>query len=158
MDKDTFAARVMDKSEMLYRVARTLLRSEEDCRDALGCAVLRAWEKRHTLRDERLFDTWMTRIVINECYTMLRARKKQTRLLEAAAASTPQRAQTQALDALYTLPEGLRLPMVLHYVEGYPVKQIARMLRVPVSTVRGRLERGRKALRLELDMDEEDAR
>lgn len=158
MDKDTFAARVMDKSEMLYRIARTLLRSEEDCRDALGSAVLHAWEKRHTLRDERLFDTWMTRIVINECYTMLRARKKQARLLEAAAASTPQTPQTQALDALCTLPEGLRLPMVLHYVEGYPVKQIARMLRVPVSTVRGRLERGRKALRLELDMDEEDAR
>lgn len=154
MEKETFAALVMDRREMLYRVARTLLRSEDDCRDALSEATLHAWEKRHTLRDEQLFSTWMTRIVINECYTLLRAQKKHRTLLERIVVPDAQ-AQTPALDALHGLPESLRLPVVLHYVEGYSVKEIARMLRVPTSTVRGRLERGRRALRLELSEEEE---
>ena len=46
-----------------------------------------------------------------------------------------------------TLPDTLRLTMVLHYVEGYDVKEVARIQRIPVNTVKSRLLRGREKLR-----------
>lgn len=46
-----------------------------------------------------------------------------------------------------TLPDALRLTMVLHYVEGYDVKDVARMQRIPVGTVKSRLLRGREKIK-----------
>jgi len=56
-----------------------------------------------------------------------------------------------------TLPEGQRLCVLLHYIEGLPTQEVARILRLRHSTVRGRLSQARKALRLELADDKEDA-
>ena len=152
MDQETFSDQVLKKSEMLYRIARTLLKNEEDCRDALSEAILKAWAHRHTLRNEAFFGTWITRILINECHTQLRRRPEP--LSASVPAPVPAPAQEQdasgVLAALQALPVRLRLPVTLHYVDGYSIAEIARILRVPQSTVRGRLERGRKALRLEL--------
>ena len=72
MDKQTFSEQVMSMGDSLYRVARTILRSPADCEDAVQEAVAKAWEKRGALREERYFRTWLTRIVLNECYALCR--------------------------------------------------------------------------------------
>lgn len=53
MTKEFFVQEIDAHSEMMYRVAFTILRNRESCKDALQEAVLRAWEKRDTLRDEQ---------------------------------------------------------------------------------------------------------
>ena len=58
-------------------------------------------------------------------------------------------------DELARLPEKLRLPLLLHYLEGFPLEEVARMLRLPVGTVKSRLHQGRRALRLQLEKEEE---
>lgn len=143
-----------------WRVARAILRREEDCRDALQETALRAWSSLSTLRDDRLFGTWITRILINVCRSELRRQRRFP-----LSSANPERADeaaapSPALSALYALPQALRLPAVLHYVDGYSVEETAAILRVPPSTVRGRLSRARRALRLELDeeVDAHDAR
>ena len=167
MDRDDFGERFTAISESLYRVARSMLRAEDDCRDALCETALRAWERRGSLRDEEKFDAWVFRILINECRAIHR-RQRRIVLTDAfpEVADPSQRdifdskqvisgtfcAQTPALDALMSLSEALRLPTVLHYVEGYSVEETAAILRVPKSTVRGRLSRARAALRLELEV------
>ena len=55
--------------------------------------------------------------------------------------------QRELYDALQCLDEALRLPLVLHYLEGFPVKEIARMLRVPEGTIKRRMWQARKELR-----------
>lgn len=154
--KEDFTARVIEKSDMLYRVASTILRVDEDCKDALQAAVLNAWKNRGKLRDETLFETWITRIVINESHTLLR-RKRKYLLQEAAACQSNARVQNPELRSMIDqLPEKLRLPLVLHYLEGYTYMQIAELLHIPRSTVRTRLSRARDALRIELE-DEKEA-
>ena len=164
MDRDDFGERVTALCDSLYRVARSMLRSEDDCRDALCETALRAWERRATLRDEARFDAWVFRILINECRAILR-RQRRIVLTDIfsdtagafdkntfdATTSGAFEAQTPALDALMALREPLRLCAVLHYVEGYSVEETAAILRIPKSTVRGRLSRARAALRLELE-------
>ena len=50
-------------------------------------------------------------------------------------------------DALRALEEKQRLPILLHYIEGYPIKDVARMLRLPEGTVKTRLTAGKRRLK-----------
>ena len=150
MDAESFARRVEGMQGALYRVAYGLLLNRADCADAVQEALLRAWEKRASLREERYFETWLTRILINECYTTLRRRRAALPLDGLPEPAAPPGADPALHDAIARLDRKLRLPVVLHYMEGYGVGDIARMLRLPSGTVKTRLARARALLRLQL--------
>ncbi len=150
MNSADFSRQVLDMESMLYRVAYGLLLNQTDCGDAVQEALLRAWEKRHTLRDEALFRTWLTRILINECYSMLRGRKRSVLLDAAPEPTAPADADSGLHDAIARLERKLRLPVVLHYMEGYSVAEVASMLRLPTGTVKTRLSKARTLLKLDL--------
>ncbi len=151
MDKQTFAAQTADMERSLYRVARGYLTDSADCADAVQEALLKAWSKRDTLRQPLYFRTWLTRILINECKTALRKRKRlqptdPARLPEPA----PAEARSPLADAIDALEPHDRSPLVLHYLEGYSVAELARLLRLPQGTVKCRLHRARRKLRIEI--------
>lgn len=158
MDKQRFIEEVMAREQTLYRVARSILRGEADQQDAVQEAVTKAWAKRNALRDERFFSTWLVRILINECRTICR---KQSRIVlreswaEDAFGSEPLSTASDLDVVVDALPERLRLPIVLHYIEGFPVKEIAAMLHCPQGTIKKRLYDARKALRLEIEQEKE---
>ena len=145
-----FSDQVLLMEPMLYRVAYGLLLNRTDCADAVQEALLRAWEKRNTLRDESLFRTWLTRILINECYTLLRRRRRAVPLDEVPEPIAPPDADPILHDAIARLDKNLRLPVVLHYMEGYSVGEVASMLRLPAGTIKTRLFKARKILRMQL--------
>ena len=150
MDRGFFIAEIETCSDMMYRVAWSILRNEADVQDALQDAVLKAWEKRDKLREEKYFRTWMTRILINVCYDTQRMHRKIVPLdkIPVQSASAPDPDLAMALEAL---PEKLRLPLVLCYSEGMTYEEAADVLRIPMTTLRGRIRRGKKELRKELD-------
>ena len=150
MDQDFFVQEIEARGEMMYRVAFTILRNRDDCRDALQEAALKSWEKRGTLRDEKCFTPWLVRILINECRNIQRKRRRIISLEDAPEQSSPPPDPTLAL-ALQALPEKLRLPLVLHFAEGMAEAEIAKALHLPDSTVRGRIHRAKKQLRKELE-------
>ena len=80
-------------------------------------AALKAWEKRHTLRETRYFRTWVTRILINACYDTRRRHRRIVVMEEIPEQSVPPEDPGLAM-ALEQLPERLRLPLVLHYAEA----------------------------------------
>lgn len=158
MDKQQFVEKVISGEQTLYRVVRSMLRSEADQQDAIQEAVLKAWAKRGTLRNEEYFTSWLVRILINECKNMY---KKQSRLVLKATWEDDSLGENhmdfrEDLNAMMdALPERLRLPIVLHYIEGFPVKDIASMLHCPQGTIKKRLFDARKTLRIELEQNEE---
>ncbi len=152
MDKEFFVRELEAQSGMLYRIAWTILRNDDACRDAMQEAALKAWEKRGTLRDQRYFRTWMTRILINACYDTHRSRRRFVSVAEIPEPALPPPDPTLSL-ALQSLPEKLRLPLVLCYSEGMSYAEAAQTLRIPVTTVRGRIRRAKDALRKELDAE-----
>ena len=77
MNKKQFTTQVLEAEKSLYHIAKSILGNDEDCADAMQNAVLHAYEKLHTLRDEKYFKTWLTRILINECNHIIRSRKEQ---------------------------------------------------------------------------------
>ena len=155
MDKDAFAARVTAMQQSLYRVAASYLRGEADRLDAACEAVARAWEKRGTLRDERLFATWLTRILIRECVNIQR-RQRRTVPVD----TLPEQAQEDESDAvrslreaLETLPQRQRTMVVLHYMEDYDVREVARIMGTTRGAVCAGLSRARETLRRRIGED-----
>lgn len=152
MDKEEFTRAVLEYESTLYRVAKSMLGSEADCADAAQNALLRAWEKQHTLRDTAYFKTWLTRILINECRAMLRQRARFVPLEEEAAESeiAPER-DSGLYEAVMGLDVKYRVPFMLYYIEGFRTREIASMLKLPEGTVKTRLRRAREILRTELE-------
>ena len=154
MDKQEFARRVTQMQGSLYRVAASYLRGESDRLDAVAEAIARAWEKRGTLRDEALFSTWMTRILIRVCVDIQRKQKRMT-----PVESLPERLKesdscTALREAVERLPQKLRTMVVLYYMEGYEVLEVARIMGTTKGAVCAGLSRAREKLRSMLGEEE----
>lgn len=155
MDKQEFARRVTQMQSSLYRVAASYLRGESDRLDAVAEAVARAWEKRGTLRREAVFATWMTRILIRVCVDIQRRQKRMTpveTLPDVPAGEEPCAALREAVDSL---PQKLRTMVVLYYMEGYEVVEIAKIMGITKGAVCAGLSRARKKLRTMLEEGEQ---
>jgi len=151
MTKDEFAVQIMDMKKTLYHVACGILRSEADREDAVQECILKAWEKRDSLKSEGAFRAWVTRILINECYDIGRRNSKIVVLDELPEAVAPEIENRELRDAIAGLDDIYRLPVVLFYVEGFSIRECAQMLQIPEGTVKSRLHAGRGKLRMLLE-------
>lgn len=151
MDENTFTERAMALERKLFRISHTLLRADADCEDAVQEALINAWLHRSSLREERYFDTWLIRILLNACKNLRRGQRIMAEIPEQYPAR--EEGDRQVHEALMGLPEKLRLAMVLHYIEGYEIKQIAEILKIPAGTVKWRLHEGRAALRRQIEKE-----
>jgi len=147
MTHQAFAERIIAMQARLYRISATLLRQEADREDAVQSCIEHAWLKLSYLRSDGSLEAWVTRILINECYTILRRQKRFVPVEAVPDAPAPPDADPDLYRFFTNLPEKLRLPMVLHYVEGLDVKEIAAILRLPEGTIKSRLSRGRDRMR-----------
>lgn len=146
MEKERFTQVLLDMTDTLYRVSATQLRQQADREDAVQECLRRAWEKHHRLRDERYVQTWVIRILLNECHRIQR-RMARTLPAEEVPAVARDSVRTSLKEALKQLDEKYRTPILLHYIEGYSVAETADMLHMPQGTVKTRLSRGRTALK-----------
>ena len=152
MNKEQFTQEVLSAERSLYHTARSILASDEDCADAMQNAILHAFEKLHTLRNDTYFRTWLTRILINECYQIIRTRKPSVSYedyFETHTRIEPE-GNSEIFSVVMELEKNYRIPFVLFYVEGFSVKEISNMLGISQSTVKTRLYRGRNLVRKSL--------
>lgn len=157
MTSTEFSERILSMQETLYRVSYSILVRACDREDAVQECIRIAWEKQGTLREERYMQTWIIRILIHECYRIERRRRRETPTVEFPERILPPDADRDLHDALLALSTSLRVPVVLHYLEGYPLADIAKALRLPTGTVKSRLSRARKLLKVAM-LDEEVCR
>lgn len=152
MKKESLGELIIKSEDELYHIAKGLLQKDEDCADAVQSAIVNAFSKIHTLRNDDYAKTWLIRILINDCYRILRRRKKVIALDEYIInrESTEENDYSDLYDAVSHLPEKERLSVILHYVEGYSIKEIAKILRTTESAIKNRMLRARKKLREEL--------
>lgn len=151
MDQQNFTELVKQSERRLYRIAMSYTGNLADAADAVQEALLRAWNRRNTLRNEDLFSTWLTRILINECKTLLRKRKKTLPFAQLPEQEKPfaPDADRHWAEALFSLPEKYRVPLVLYALEGYTFGEIAQLMHLPLGTVKTRISRARQHLRKE---------
>ena len=157
MDNSLFEKLVLDCSDTLYRVSMAMLKNEADAQDAVHDAILTAYEKQNTLKNEEFFATWLTRILINRCKRELKNRSRAADVGDSfpdiESRDNPY-LRVETGEAVSALPEKIRGVVILYYVEGFSVKDIKRILKIPEGTVKSRLSKGRELLRHSLNEEE----
>ncbi len=159
----------------LFRVARAILKDDQDAEDAVQDGYLSAFRQMRTFRGEAALGTWLTRIVANHALMRLRKRKRdgvvlpfrsqadgpateEAPMADESAESAPAamlRAELRQLieQRIDELPLAFRTVFVLREVEDMTVQETADSLSLPPATVRSRLFRARALLRESLARD-----
>lgn len=171
-EESAFELMMRRHNRRLYRLARATLRNDADAEDALQEAYLAAYRHMGKFRGESTLFTWLSRLVLNECYGRLRKHGRREALFPIAddienevdamtindfdppyhaAARAELRGLLEArLDAL---PVSFRTVFVLRSVEELSVEETARCLGIPEATVRSRHFRANALLRESLARD-----
>lgn len=153
MTKEKFAELVLESEKTLYRVSMSMLKNETDCEDAVQTAILSAYEKLDTLKNEEYFKTWLVRILINDCNRQLRTKNRIISLSEYSE-DVPAISNDRDIDvkmALEHLPVKILDVIVLYYMEDFSVKEISHILQIPGGTVKSRLSKSRKLLEISME-------
>ena len=151
-DDGAFAELVRRHERRVYNLALRMLGRSEDARDAAQDAFVSCYRNLSKFRGEAAFSTWLHRIAVNACYDVLRRRRDVLGLDEAPEpppAADHGDAVTTSVDvrrALLAIPDEFRTVLVLHDIQDLGYDEIARILEVPVGTVKSRLHRARVAL------------
>ena len=146
-DPDAFGQLVQENLQKMYRIAISILQNEEDAADAIQETMLKCWQKINQVRNEDYFETWLIRILINQCKDILKCRKRTVLVDDIPEAAQEDNYPNTAWKAvLRGLHEKYRIVLELYYVEGFSTKEIATMLHITDASVRTRLVRGRKQL------------
>ena len=173
-DEAAFVGIMRRHNRLLFRTARSILKSDADAEDALQEAYLRAWRALGSFRADAKLSTWLVRVVINESLGRLRRRGAQVIPLETGADSDAHEAQAGAEDDpdqqpervamrgevrrlieahIDRLPDAFRAVFMLRAVEELSVEETAVALEIPQATVRTRYFRARSLLREGLARD-----
>ena len=155
LEERPFTQKLLESEPMLYRIACALLRSEADRQDAMQETALKAWKNRASLREEQYFRTWISRIMVNECHNLHRKNSRYVHVEELPDRPAPDSGEQETRLMLESLPEKQRVPLVLHYLEGFSLEEIARVQHISLALVKYRMHQARKALRVEWNGKEE---
>lgn len=148
-DGEAFVSLVKQYEDVLYRTASRLLNNDEDVADVMQDTIISAYEKLHTLKNDEYFNTWICKILINKCNSLLNKNKNVSVIDEnfLIQKRDDEFQKIELEDALNSLNEVYRLALILYYIVGLNVKEISEFLKEPEGTIKSRLSRAKSILR-----------
>ena len=157
-DKLAFKKIYEEHSGQALRLARIVTKSDMYAADAVQEAFLRAYIHRGKYDPKKHFGMWLNKIVVNECRRLMSKDRRQNDISERTAEAMPKMYRDahsveeygELYQALETLPEDQRVPLVMKYCLGYSEQDIAGVLNLPKSTVKSRLFHARRKMRTEI--------
>ena len=145
--KEQFSQLVMKHKESLFFTAKSILRNDTDAEDAVCNGIMKAYENFSQLREISFFKTWITRIVINEAYTICRKNKNVQSMDEMPSEPSYTDYHDEMWEIVNSLEDEFRTVIILFYYNDVPIKEIAEHLNIATGTVKSRLNRGRQKLK-----------
>lgn len=134
------------------RIAKAILKDESLAADAVQETFLRVYRNSDTYDEERSFSAWFNTILINECKRVLEKRKRITYLTEYEEKDGIR--WNEEWEVKYTLEtlleeleDKIKIPIMLKYLQGLKIEEIAQSMDLNPNTVKSRLAFGRNKLR-----------
>lgn len=155
-----FEVRLVESSTLAFRVAYAVLRQREDAEDVAQDAFAKAYRHFRHLRERDAFRAWLVRMTWRLAIDRQRADRRrvsrESTQIEAETATdgtaevVARERAAQLWSAIDALPEKLRVVVILSGIEGYDVREVARLLKIPDGTVKSRLFLARQRLKEQL--------
>lgn len=147
-DKDAFCRLMDEQMQSMYKIAISYVKNDEDAADAIQDTILSCYENLKSLKYNRHFKTWMIRILINKCKDILQRKNRMicTDEMPEMPFHEAEYASAEWAQMLEPLDEKYRMIVLLYYMEGFNTREISEILDMKESTVKSRLQRGRKQI------------
>ena len=147
-NKEAFVKLVENYQGSMYKTAIAILQNDEDAADAIQETILICWEKIGSLRNAKYLKTWMTRILIHQCYAIYRENKRMVAAdnLPDIMDGSENYGDIEWQEMLSYLNEKQRIVVELYYGQQFKVREIAEILQIGQSAVKSRLQAARKTL------------
>ena len=143
-------------ANMVYRLALSHLNHNEDAQDVVQDVFTKYMCGLHLPMNAEHEKAWFIRVTINHCHDIIRRRKHRTYMpLDEVSEIPAQEVELPFMlqETLQNLPEKYKSVIILHYLEGFSVQEIAKICRISVSATKMRLLRGRELLKGELEKE-----
>ena len=152
--KKWFCDNIKNLENGMYRLSYSILKNEEDAKDAVQEAIYNAYKKLETLKDKRKFKSWIYKIVTNTSFEILRNKKNY---IDIEQENIP--AEKIDIDTNLTLwkaVQGLEQPyrttITLFYYEDMSIKEISEITGSKVDAIKKQLSRGRDKIKEVIDI------
>lgn len=149
MTDERFVSCAKQYMDMVFRIAYGYLKNSSDAEDVTQEVLLRLYRTETDFVSEEHRKRWLIRVTVNCCKSLFRAPWRQQENLDDYAETLG--FEREDYTALFTAVMGLerkyRVPLLLYYFEGYSVREIGELLRLPENTVSTRLRRARAKLK-----------
>lgn len=144
--------------DTVFRVALNYLKSPADAEDICQNVFEKLLREKKPFQSEAHIKAWLIRVAINECRKVLRSpwRKQESFEDYARTLTFETQGRSDLFRTVMELPKKYRLPIYLHYYEGYTTQEIAGMMKIPKNTVCTNLKRGRELLKQKLQEVDQD--
>lgn len=149
---------ILENKESFYRVAYSYVRNQQDALDIVQDAIYKALTRINTLEKQVSLKSWLYKIIVNNSLDYLRKHKRLSvvddTVMEALGNSTEDRYQNLDLqEAMDQLPDKYKTIIILRYFEDMKIEEVAQVMDENVNTIKTRLYRALKILKVELDED-----
>ncbi|WP_456271647.1 sigma-70 family RNA polymerase sigma factor [Bacillus sp. AK031] len=156
-DDEAFYKLITLHRMQLYRIALSYFKNEHDAVEAIQETTFRAYKGLKKLKKTNYFSTWLIRILLNYCHDELKKKKRfvyDERLLNSTEGSF-EKSALEVEEAINRLDEKYKRVIVLKYLQGMKISEIADVLDHPEGTIKTWLHKGLIDLRNHLGEDEE---
>ncbi len=152
---------IRENQEAFYRIAYSYVKEQETALDLVQDAIVLALQNRHTLRKASCTKSWFYRILVNECLGYLRKEKKRALFFQKTRNEAYHKQQeigigdtcTDLYAALDKLTPEMKTVVLLRFFEDMKLEEIAAVLKVSPNTVKSRLYRALKLLKIKLEVE-----
>lgn len=154
LGREEFERIARENAQRLYAHAAVILRSASDAEDAAEEAVYQLFRRTKPFESEEHCRAWLIRVTVNASLKILRRRKRYGSSeveLEKIASQFEYPEQSEVFTAVSELAEKYKTVILLYYYENMSAEEISKTLKISVTAVTTRLERGRKSLKEKLE-------
>ena len=140
---------------LLWRTGIMMLGEPQDVQDMIQEVLLKYMQKRPVFHDAEHEKAWLLRVAVNLCRDMLRLRSRRRYFpideLEPEAVGSTDAESREILEEIAMLPQKWKSVLLLHYIEGYSLKEFSEILDVSENAVKKRMQRAKEALRRRME-------
>ena len=151
-DDKAFDELILLIEKEMYVIAKSKLSNEEDIVDAIQETILSCYKNLRKLKDNSLFKSWITKILINECNKIYKKKKNvvsfEDNEIDNLTKEYDNNLESVEFDVLIrNLKTEEKLLLTLYYYSNYSIKEISNMLKINEGTIKSKIFRAREKLR-----------
>ena len=154
-NNEAFEQLIEENKLKMYKVAKSILRNEDDVCDAIQNALMSSYTNLNKLQNNQFFSTWLIRILINKCYDIANKNQKlYSNVTDIDEYNTNDNlklydsydSESLVENVLTKIGDDLKTITVLYYYNDYNISEISQILDIPEGTVKSRLSRARSKI------------